>query len=341
MRSLVTGATGLIGSHLVEALAIRAEEVVALVRPTSRTRRLRELGVDVRVGNLMDGATLISAAEGVECVYHCAALMGDWGPYVAYEETNVTGVRNMLAAATRAKVKKFVYLSTSDIYGFPGRPANESEPPSPRGFAYPDSKIEAERLVWRHYRQVKLPVCIIRPATVYGPRSRTLVTEVIKALRRRTITLIDGGRHNAGLTYVGNLVDALMLAANSDASTGQAYNITDGSQVTWKQYIDALADAAELPRPARSQPHWLAYALATFWETYYSLQGRTEHPPMTRMAVELMGTDQSLPITKAQRDLHYRPRVTFEEGIEHTTRWLRQEGVIEMDAGEWAVEDTD
>ncbi len=328
MLSLVTGATGFVGSHLVDALILRGESVRALVRPMSGTRRLRELGVDIRVGNLTDNATLMAAAKGVDRIFHCAALVSDWGPPEAFEEANVHGVRNVLAAATRAEVSRFIHLSTTDIYGFPGRPAIEMERPSPRGFPYCDSKIEGESLVWNHHRRVGLPTCIIRPATVYGPRSQMMVETIAEALRRRKMFLIEGGRHIAGLTYVGNLVDALMLAAESPSSIGQAYNITDDSRVTWKEYLQALADLIEVPGPTRNYAHGTASSLATFWEGYYHLLGRTQRPPLTRFLVELMGTDQDFPIGKARNELSYRPRVSFEEGIKHIGVWLHQEGAL-------------
>lgn len=333
MLSLVTGATGLIGSHLVDALVLRGERVRALVRPTSHTKRLRDLGVEIRVGNLLDNATLMAAAKDAERIYHCAALVNDWGLPEDFAEANVHGTRNVLAAATRAEVSKFIYLSTTDIYGFPGTPAAESVLPSPRGFSYCDSKIDAEAAVWKHHRQVGLPTCIIRPANVYGPRCRLLVVDVVRALRRRRITLIDGGRHNAGLLYVGNLVDAVILAADSEASVGQAYNVADGARVTWREYFHALADLVQVPRPTHAQSHGWAYALASLWETYYSLTGRTERPPLTRMQVELMGTDQDFPIDKAIRMLGYRPRVTFSEGIRYTGDWLRHETDLGGDEG--------
>lgn len=329
MLNLVTGATGLVGSHLVDALILRGENVRVLARPASQTQRLRQLGVDIRIGTLTDNATLMAAAKGVDRIFHCAALVSDWGLTEDFQQANVNGVRNMLAAATRAGVSKFIHLSTSDIYGFPGRPVYESERPSPRGFPYTDSKIEGEALVWNHYRTVKLPVCVIRPATIYGPRSQLMVVDIIERLRRRRMFLIDNGEHIAGLLYVGNLVDALILAADSETAIGQAYNISDGTRVTWREYIDALADLAEVPRPTRSYSHDMAFTLATLWESYYRLLGRTNRPPMTRMLVEWMGTDQDFPIDKARRDLNYRPRVSFEQGIRNISDWLRQSGILE------------
>lgn len=328
MLNLVTGATGLVGSNLVQALLARGEQVRALIRPTSRAGSLRQLGVDIRVGSLNDNPALMSAAKGVDRIFHCAALVSDWGTLADFEQTNVSGVRNILAAATRAQVSRFVYISTTDVYGFPGRPTIESERPSPRGFDYADTKIQGEGLVWNHHRRVGLPTTIVRPATVYGPRAQLLVTGVIRALQRRRMVLIDHGEHLSGLTYVGNLVDALVLAAESDKAIGQAYNVSDGTDVTWKQYSDALADLVSVPRASRNYSHDVALVMATFWEGYYRLVGRNERPPMTRLMVELMGTDQSFPIEKAREELGYQPRVMMAEGMQYIGDWIRQTGLL-------------
>lgn len=335
MRNLVTGATGFIGSHLVEALLLRGEEVNALVRPSSSPRHLQDMGAQVRLGNLSDQATLMAAAEGVDRIWHCAALVNDWGPPDAFVQANVDGVRNILAVATRAQTKRFVYLSTSDVYGFPGKPTPETVKPAPRGLPYVDSKIEGESLVWNHYRKVNLPVTVIRPGTVFGPRSNTLVLPIARALLERRGYTIDKGKHLAGLCYVGNLVDAMLLAGDAPEAVGQAYNVTDGSAVTWAQFIYALADALQMPRPERDFSHWRAYALASILESLYTIQGKNERPWITRMGVELMGSDQDFPIDKARSQLGYRPRVAFADGIKATIAWLRQSGQVELESEIW------
>jgi len=329
MLNLVTGATGLIGGHLVEALVLRGEQVRAFVRPTSHTERLRALGVEMRVGQLMDNASLVAAAQGVDRVFHCAALVSDWGLPEDFQQANVHGTRNVLAAAARARVSRFVFLSSTDVYGFPGVAVDETERPSPRGFPFADSKIAAESLVWNHRRRVGLPTCIIRPGTVYGPGSRFLLTLLVEPLRRRRLLLIDDGRHTTGLTYVGNLIDAIILAADRDESVGQAYNITDGSGVTWRELVDALADLLQMPRPTRQRSHRSAYAIASIWEHYYHITGRAQRPPLTRYLVELMGTDQEYSIDKAREQLGYRPRVSFSEGMRRVGDWLLQEGYLD------------
>lgn len=328
MLNLITGATGLIGGHLAEALVLRGEEVRAFVRPTSRVERLRALQVDIRIGQMVDNASLMAAAQGAGRVFHCAALVSDWGLPEDFQQANVHGTRNILAAATRAQVSRFVFLSSADVYGFPGVPVDETERPSPRGFPFADSKIEAEALVWNHRRRVGLPTCIIRPGTVYGPGSRFVLETLVEPMRRRRLVVIDHGQHLAGLTYVGNVVDAMILAADKDKSVGQAYNITDGSRVTWREFIDALADLLQMPRPTRRRSHRMAYLVASAWEYYYRVMGRAQRPPLTRHLVELMGTDQDYVIDKAMAELGYRPRVSFPEGMRHVSNWLLREGYM-------------
>jgi nucleoside-diphosphate-sugar epimerase len=335
MRNLVTGSTGFIGSHLVEALLLRGEQVEALARPTSNVHHLRELGAEVRVCTLEDQATLVAASSGVDRIWHCAALVDDWGPPDTFVQANVEGTRNILAAATRAKASRFIYLSTSDVYGFPGRATLETEKPAPRGLPYVDTKIEGESLVWNHSKAVGLPVTVLRPGTVYGPRSRALVLPIVQALIGRKGYLIDHGKHLAGLCYVGNLVDALLLAGDSTAALGQAYNITDGSQVTWADFINALADAIQMPHPVRNYSHWQAYTMASLWESYFSLLGRNDRPRITKLAVELMGTEQDFPIDKARSQLGYRPRVSFADGIKATVDWLKKSNLIDTASKPW------
>jgi nucleoside-diphosphate-sugar epimerase len=328
MKNLVTGATGLVGSNLVEALLLRGESVRAYARPTSHVAPLRKRGVKVHVGHLTDQASVVAAAEGVDRIFHCAELARDWGPSIAFEQANVDGLRSVLGAATRIGAR-FIFLSTTDVYGFPGTAADEGVAPSPRGFGYADSKIEAEALVRARHRAVRLPTVIIRRGTVYGPGATRTVLGVVEALREHSLTLYDGGEHIAGLTYVGNLVDAMILAGDREEAAGRIYNVTDGSKVTWRQYVHALADGLQLARPSKSQPRWLAYLLATFWESYYRMTGKNDRPPMTTMTVEVMGTDQIYPIDRAKKELGYAPRVGTDEGVDHTIEWLRREGHAE------------
>lgn len=119
MRNLVTGGSGFLGSHLVETLVARGENVRTLVRPTSKIAHLENLGVDLVYGDLNDIQSLRAATQGMERVYHCAALATDWGAWETFRGANVTGVRNLLEASLEAGAGKFIHVSSSDVYGHP------------------------------------------------------------------------------------------------------------------------------------------------------------------------------------------------------------------------------
>ncbi len=325
---LVTGGSGFLGSHLVEALVARGAAVRALVRPTSRVDHLRGLGVELVQGTLEDAHSLQAVAQGVERVYHCAALAADWGAWEAFRAANVTGVRNLLEAALAAGVGKFVHVSTTDVYGHPDAPVDETAPYRLRGWPYGDTKIEGESLVWDYHREHNLPVTVVRPANVYGPRSTSFVIEIVDLLKSGTMIHIGDGHNPAGLAYVTNVVDVILRAGDSETSVGRAYNVSDGSRVTWRQYVDRLAEIVDVPSPRVVVPYRLAYAIGWAMERVYGALRIQARPLLTRMAAELFGTDQGFSIERARRELGYEPQVGFGEGMRRVGAWLRETGAI-------------
>jgi len=326
LRNLVTGGSGFLGSHLVDALVARGESVRILVRPTSDTSHLESLDVELIYGDLTDARSLAAATRGVERVYHSAALASDWGGWASFQAANVTGTGNLLAAALEAGVDRFIHISTTDVYGHPGFPAGEATPFQTRGWPYGDTKIESEQLVWSFYRDRGLPATIIRPVNIYGPRSVSFVLDIIDLLKAGGMVHIGWGRLPAGLAYVGNVVDALLLAADSDISLGQAYNVCDGSDVSWRAYTNRLAEIIGAPYPRFTIPYRPAYIAGWAMEKLYGALRREERPLLTRMAVELFGTYQGFPIDKARRELGYEPAVDFETGMDRVAAWLEQIG---------------
>ncbi len=324
IKNLVTGASGFLGSHLAEALIERGEAVRALVRPTSKTEALQSLGVELVCGDLSDAQSLERAMQGMERVYHCAAMAADWGRREDFYASNVTGVRNLLEAAVKAGVGRFIHVSSTDVYGHPDYPADESTDYRVRGWYYGDTKIEGERLVWSYYQQRGLPITVVRPASIYGPRSISLVLDIVEMLKKGDMVFIGRRDKSAGLAYARNVTDLMILAADSNNSVGQAYNVTDGSNITWRQYISRLAEMAGTHSPTTEIPYRVAYLIGWVYEQIYRAAHKEGRPLLTRMTAELFGTDQGFPIEKARKELGYEPRVGFEEGMERVERWLRE-----------------
>jgi nucleoside-diphosphate-sugar epimerase len=327
MKSLVTGATGFIGSHLAEALVRTGDQIRVLVRPTSDLRVLEGLGAEYCVGDLTDPHSLEKAVEDVDQVFHCAGVVTDWDLLGRSHAINVEGTAALASVALRAGVSKFVYLSSTEVYGHPDAPVSEEAPYRYRGWPYCDTKIDAEKEIWKIHHE-GLPVTVLRPATVYGPRSKGLVIEFIELLRSGQMLLIDGGRKTAGLCYVTDLTDLMLHVGEVEAGLGRAYNVVDGTPTTWAEFVNGLAALLGLPPVRLSIPRRLAYLGGWLMEQWAGRRGDEHRPVLTRMGVEFVGTHQAFSIERAQRELGFKPKVLLDEGLRLVGEWLQEEGYI-------------
>lgn len=327
-RCLVTGATGFIGGHLAERLAGEGRRVQCLVRSTSNTTLLERLGVELVVGDITQPDSLAEAVAGCRDVFHCAALVSDWATRSEIAQINVEGTRNLLEASVASGAQRFIHLSTTDVYGYPGGSEVDESCGAPRFRNwYAQTKRAAEEQVRRIERSGALETVILRPATVYGPRSTEVVGEIAKAIRNGTMLLIDRGRPLAGLCYVQNLIDAALLASNSTAARGEAFNICDGSDITWRQFTAGLADGLGCSRPRWSLSYGIAIGIAFSLESGYRLlrsaTGLSMPPLLSRQAVHVLGIDQGFSNRKAREVLGWAPRVDYATGLRETLAWLK------------------
>jgi nucleoside-diphosphate-sugar epimerase len=300
------------------------------VRASSDTSRLEGLDLEIARGDLTSAASLISAVQGCRFVLHCAALVSDWATIDEIRQINVAGTRDVLDASVAASVERFLHFSTTDVYGYPaGRSVDESQ--ASAGFTnwYAETKRAAEAEVRRVEQARGLKITIVRPATVYGPGSEDVVGEMARAICAGRMFLIDRGRAVAGLSYVENVVDAAVLALGADAATGQAFNVTDGLDITWRRFLTDLAEGLGCSRPRWSIPYAPAYAIAFSLEHGYRLLRTTTRltarPLLSRQAVHVLGRDQDFSNRKAREVLGWEPRVSYAAGLEATLAWLRED----------------
>jgi nucleoside-diphosphate-sugar epimerase len=327
---LVTGASGFIGGHLVERLVSQGTPVRCLVRPSSDTRLLDHLGVQIAIGDLSDPESLARAADGVRYVFHCGALVSDWASVEEIRRINVEGTRNVISASVAASVQRVIHFSSTDVYGHPGeRMVSETHPPVRFSNWYSQTKLQAEAAV-RDAQAKDLDTVILRPATIYGPRSVNVVGEIAKAIRTRKMLLIGGGRATAGLCFIDNLIDAALLAMTDERASGETFNVTDGLDVTWRGFVDDLAHGLGCPPVRWSAPYSVASGLGFALEHGYRLvhgaTGLQTAPLLSRQAVDVMGRNQSFSNAKLQV-LGWRPRVSYEDGLLATVNWLTETAV--------------
>src|SRR4051812_11493016 len=211
---LITGATGFVGGHLAEACRARDWPVSALVRPGTEASFLERLGVRVHRGDLADATSLPPALEGVEVVVHCAAKVGDWGPVEDYRAVNVEALRDLLEACRSRPLQRFVHFSSLGVYAARHHyGTDETEPlPARHVDGYTQTKVEAEQLALSYHRQYQVPVVVLRPGFIYGPRDRTVVPKLIEGLQRRRLRYIGSGRQVLNTIYIDNLIEAVFQA---------------------------------------------------------------------------------------------------------------------------------
>ena len=328
---LVTGATGLVGSHVVEEARKRGLRTRVIVRPTSDTTLLKELDVETVTGDLSDVDSLKVATEGVTLVVHCAAKVGDWGPIADYRTVNVGGVRNLLAAIEAAgTLRRMIHVSSLGVYpAIDHHGTDESAPISTTGIdGYTVSKAETEQVVRQHIDEHDFPAVILRPGFIYGPRDRTVLPRIMERLKSKQFRYLGSRDKLINNTYVTNLVDAIFLAMEIDAAVGETFNITDGRLVSKEELVAGIAEGLNYDVPNRTVPLPIAKGLARVLEGTYRLFGAKHAPILSNARIKFLGLNLDYSIEKARRVLGYAPAVDFQEGLQNTLEWYRTHDLV-------------
>jgi len=323
MRNLITGATGFIGSHIAERLTKNGEEVIALVRKTSKTDFLKSIGVKFAYGDINDIDSVKVAIRGIDVVYHSAALADEWiSPKEAYR-VNVEGTRNLLDCAVEAKVKRFVFISSLAVLGMRDHHGTAQDAPYHKtGDSYIDTKIDSERLVMDYYRERALPVTVVRPGFVFGPRDNKLIPRLSERLKSKQFMFVGSGKNKINSVYIENLTDAIILAARSDRAVGQKYNVTNDSGMSLEDLVFKIVDIWKFEKPKKHIPKFLAYLVCHILTGWARLTKASEPPYITKTRIKFLSLNLDFDITKTKNDLGYVPRVSIEEGLKRTKEWM-------------------
>ena len=326
-RLLVTGATGLVGSHVAERANRLGVATRVIVRNPDAATWLSDAGVEVVAGDMTDSESLCRAVQGVTVVVHCAAKVGDWGPVEDYRDVNVKGLEALIdVACENGSLKRFVHISSLGVYAARDHyGTDETEAPDREGIdGYTLTKVESEDLARQRFADGSFPLVVLRPGFVYGPRDRTVIPRLIQRLATGGFKYLGSGEQLLNNVYIDNLVDAVFLAISRDDVLGEVFNITDDRLVTKREFIGTIARGAGLEEPTKSVPLGVAKILATGMEATWKMLGKQEAPLLSGARIKFLGLNLDFDIGKARRELRYEPVVDFVEGMEHTMEWYRQ-----------------
>jgi nucleoside-diphosphate-sugar epimerase len=314
--AFVTGGSGFIGRRLLARLSAGDCHVRALARSDRAASVVDALGAEPVRGDLSDRAAMRTAAEGCEAAFHLAAHLGQWGTREEFFAGNVTGTENALAAAREAGVRRFVHCGTEAalLAGEPLHEVDESAPLRPDSKAlYSSTKALAEQAVRAAAADGFDPI-VLRPRLVWGAGDTTLLPELVAAVEAGRFAWIGGGGHLTDTTHVDNVVEGTLLAAARGVA-GEAYFVTDGERVVFRDFVSALLSSQGVDPPTRTVPAWLARAVAAASEGAWRTLRLRGEPPLTRLAVWLSSQECTIDISKARAQLGYEPVTSREQGL--------------------------
>jgi len=312
---LVLGATGFIGRSLVKRLVKDKASVRVLVRKREDKQGFESIKVRIFVGDLLDFESLLKAMTGVEIVFNAAGVL----PHhrVVEEEywnTNVEGIKNILRAAVKKKVKRVVHLSTVGIYGETAECADEKTPTAPVG-VYAKSKLAGEQIVIQNNGK-RISTVVIRPTIAYGPGDmRPVILSLCRLIRKGFFVPIGSGMNYFHTVYIDNLVEAIILAAIKKGIGGESFIIGDEPCPRTKELWSSIAKKLDKKIVSFYIPVWVAILLS-------------RPVLMVSKKVNFFVKDKRYEIAKAKRILGYKPRVSLKEGIARTIDWYNERNLL-------------
>jgi len=320
LKALVTGGTGFIGSHLVEALLHRGVDVRCPLRKSSDLRWLKGLPIEFVRGDCNDRAALGEMVKGVDWVFHLAGTTKAVREETFFE-VNGSGTENLIHACleNNPRLQKFVYVSSQAAAGpcCDGGRKGESDPCEPVSL-YGKSKRMGEELALAHTEGI--PLIILRPAGVYGPRDKDFYA-LFKWISKRINPCFSG---KVSLCYVQDVVQALLLAAECGMKSGEIFFLADGTDYTMREIGDAFARAMGITPVSIPIPNWLLLGVASLSDRLSVL---SQKPRLISrgMAEQMVRKDWTCDITKAKTMLGFQPQFQLAQGARLTYEWYKNQ----------------
>lgn len=354
MKAFVTGGTGFIGSHLIDRLVGEGHEVTCLVKKDIQHSKqlgmeavgisyLKQLGVEIVLGDLRNRKSLIKIAEvvkDVDIVFHLAALARAY-EYLGLKDyflTNVKGTRNLLEAFKNRNIERFIYISSIEAVGgsVTGEPLTEERPCHPVGI-YGRTKRLGELITLEYFQKYKIPTCILRFPMTYGTRNTLLWPRLFNLVRNGVYPIIGNGNTKFEFCFVGNEVEGMIRAAKTRNIEGEIFFISDERSYMIKEVLNAIAEEMEVDLKMIHLPYTLLYPVAISFEFlskifkfYPFAVPETGRPAFSRKTIRWTSRDTWIcDINKAKKVLKYKPPFNLRVGLRKTINWFKEIGLFE------------
>ncbi len=332
MKVLVTGATSLIGRHIVSRLVERGDEVTVLQRHPSGIEGVSEVCCDIARAvtpgsgpgskpgaDKTSGDSLATAMEAKDAVIHLAAKVSIAGRWDAFEAINIRGTERLISMAKRCGVGRFVHVSTPSVAhsgrSLAGAPAGSADPDQARGH-YARSKAIGEQIALAANGQ-QMKVVALRPHLVWGPGDTQLVKRIVDRARAGRLVLVGSALALIDTTYIDNAAEAIVAGVdNTDRAAGHALVISNGQPRSVSEIMQRILIASGINTRLRNIPAGIAITAGSVIEHIWEVLDKQDDPPMTRFLAEQLATAHWFDQRETRRLLNWQPTVSIEEGFE-------------------------
>ncbi|GAA2035713.1 NAD-dependent epimerase/dehydratase family protein [Yaniella flava] len=318
---LVTGASGVLGFGVAQALVAAGANVTVLQRSASGLTGVREIR-----GSVTDADDVAKAVDGVDSVIHIAAKVSVSGPLADYEHVNIEGTRTLLHAAQNAGVSRWVHISSPSVAhsgdSIIGDGAGAADPQAARGH-YAATKAAGELLALAADSPT-FRVLVLRPHLMWGPGDTQLTERIIDRARQNRLPLLDGGTALVDTLFLVNAVEGIIAALEAvDTTRGEALVLTNGQPRPIGEMIRRIAVAGGAKEPTLDLPSGVAKAAGSIIEAVWDAEKRGDEPPITRFLAEQMSTAHWFDQRRTHHVLQWKPRISLDEGFQLTTQYYR------------------
>lgn len=324
-KILITGATGFLGTRLVEIMStIKGLEILATGRTLKTQNISKKSNLKYILGNLEDTKFVDSLVKGVDTIIHTAALSSQMGNPKDFQRANVEATKHLLKAAKANKIKKFIFISSPSVYfRFKHQlelKESDTLPKPVNSYAY--SKREAEKLV----QSSKIPYIILRPRALIGRGDKVIMPRILRAHREGRLMRMGDETNRVDITPVSNVVDAIILALDADKkAVNQIYNISNGKPELLWPVLDKLLSQLQLPRPTKQISLKLVLVVAKLMELHAKWINGYREPALTVYGVGTLTMSFGMDISKAKKLLGYHPNQSVQEALNEFVEWYTSE----------------